>query len=112
MNERITQLRKGALELAVMALLLESPRYGGQLVDALGAQSLEVSTGTIYPVLTRLKKAELVDTHWEESPYGPPRKYYTLTAAGEAELGALTEAWRSLSASIDALLTPAEVSGP
>lgn len=109
MDERITQLRKGALELAVLALLHQAPRYGGKVVEDLTVGGLDVSTGTIYPVLTRLKKAELVDTHWEESPYGPPRKYYTLTAAGEAELQALTDAWRSLSGSIDALLTPAQV---
>lgn len=104
MTERITQLRKGALELAVLALLHESPRYGGQVVDDLGRRGLEVSTGTIYPVLTRLRKAELVDTHWEESPSGPPRKFYTLTAEGERELESLAAAWRGLSSVVEALL--------
>jgi len=106
MDERVTQLRKGALDLAVLALLAEAPRYGGQVVDDLGARGLEVGTGTIYPVLTRLKKGELVATHWEESPAGPPRKFYTLTPSGHAELAALASAWRSLATALDSLLQP------
>lgn len=109
MEERITQLRKGALELAVLALLHQAPRYGGKVVEDLAVGGLEVSTGTIYPVLTRLKKGELVQTHWEESPLGPPRKIYTLTDAGTAELEALAAAWRNLSDAIDALLPAREV---
>ncbi|MEL4504242.1 PadR family transcriptional regulator [Luteococcus sp. H138] len=104
MDERITQLRKGALDLAVLALLAETPRYGGALVESLQAAGLEVSTGTIYPILTRLKKAELVQTHWEESPFGPPRKFYTLTDDGQRELVELADAWRSLNRTIDGLL--------
>lgn len=110
MDERITQLRKGALELAVLALLHQAPRYGGKVVEDLTAGGLDVSTGTIYPVLTRLKKAELVQTHWEESPAGPPRKFYTLTDAGQEELRDLASAWRSLSGTIEELLTPLEAS--
>lgn len=112
MDERITQLRKGALDLAVLALLAETPRYGGAVVESLQAAGLEVSTGTIYPILTRLKKAELVQTHWEESPFGPPRKFYTLTDDGQRELVELAEAWRTLNRSIDALLATSAPTTP
>lgn len=107
MDERITQLRKGALDLAIMALIDARPRYGGEVVDALAEAGLDVSTGTIYPLLTRLRKAELVTTQWQESPYGPPRKYYSLTDDGRRELAALADAWRQLNGTLDALLQPA-----
>ncbi|GAB3624140.1 hypothetical protein GCM10027418_22240 [Mariniluteicoccus endophyticus] len=105
MADESTQLRKGALEIAVLAILRGGPRYGGELVARLsGLPGLDAGTGTVYPLLTRLRTAGSVDTHWEESPSGPPRKYYSLTPAGHARLDALGAAWRELSASLTSLL--------
>lgn len=105
MDDVSTQLRKGSLELAVLALVSTEPRYGADIVESLAARpGLEATSGTIYPLLTRLKNAGLVNTEWHESPSGPPRKYYTLSTAGRRQLGAQRTAWRRLSTAMDALL--------
>lgn len=102
---RLSQFRKGAVELAILALLAEGELYGVEIVDRLGElPGLEVSGGTVYPLLSRLKKAGMVDTTWRESPVGPPRKYYQLSADGRSELQVMTASWRGLSSAIDALL--------
>lgn len=104
-DDELAQLRKGVLEIAVLALLRDRPRYGGELVDALAERpALAVSPGTVYPLLTRLRTAGRVETTWEESPVGPPRKYYALTPAGRSELVRLSAAWRELADSLTTLL--------
>ncbi|MEA5153184.1 PadR family transcriptional regulator [Raineyella sp.] len=103
--DHLTQLRKGALELAVLALLDRAPSYGFEIVEGLaGLSGLEATTGTIYPLLTRLKNSGLVGTTWRESPKGPPRKYYTLSDAGRTELADQAAAWRQVVAAMDTLL--------
>ena len=103
--DRVTQLRRGVLELAILALLDRERSFGGAIVDALAAQpGLAASAGTVYPLLTRLRTAGLLTTEWEESPSGPPRKYYSLTPQGHREFAALTASWRSLASAVDALL--------
>ena len=101
----MSQIRKGVLELAVLGLLSREAKYGGQLVEELGAQpALAISTGTVYPLLSRLRKAGLVETAWRESPVGPPRKYYELTAQGRLAVVEMAEAWRSVVTALDATL--------
>ena len=101
----VSQIRKGVLELAVLALLSSEELYGVEIVNRLALQrDLSVSAGTLYPMLSRLKKTGLVDSVWRESPVGPPRKYYRLTESGGLELTRMTEAWRTVSASLDELL--------
>lgn len=102
---RAAQLRKGVLELAILALLDSTESYGGEIVATLAeTPGLEASAGTVYPLLTRLRTAKLVETTWVESPSGPPRKYYSLTPAGRAELAAGAQAWRQLAHALDTLL--------
>jgi PadR family transcriptional regulator PadR len=104
-ESRVSQLRKGVVELAVLGLLSSRERYGSEIVDKLGAhKELAISAGTVYPLLSRLKKAGLIESTWRESPVGPPRKYYRLTRDGAAEFEAMTQAWRSVVAGIDSLL--------
>ena len=104
-----TQMRKGCLELAVLALLAAEPRYGADIVYSLAARpGLEATSGTIYPLLTRLKNAKLVETSWRESPAGPPRKYYSLTPAGRHQLAMQRNAWVKLSTAIATLLKEVE----
>ena len=83
-DRRITQLRKGILELAVMGVLYQGqPHYGYSLVRALSeAGAAPVAEGTVYPILSRLDRDGLVRSEWVESAQGPPRKYYQLTIAG------------------------------
>lgn len=105
---RVSQFRKGALELAIMALLGAGELYGVEIVDRLAARpGLEASAGTVYPLLGRLKKSGALDSVWRESPVGPPRKYYRLSKQGERDLAALAGAWRGLSTALDALLSEA-----
>lgn len=100
-----SQIRKGVVELAILGLLAGEPRYGSQLVDDLAAHpALAISAGTVYPLLARLRKAGLVDSTWEESPLGPPRKYYTLTPAGTRTLAAMASTWRLVAADLATIL--------
>ena len=104
-DSRVSQFRKGALELGILALLDRGELYGVEIVDLLAEHSgLEASAGTVYPLLSRLKKAGVVDTPWRESPVGPPRKYYRLSEAGRTELAEMTRSWRDLSATLENLL--------
>lgn len=101
----VSQIRKGVVEIAVLGLLAAEPRYGSQLVDDLAAHpALAISAGTVYPLLARLKKAGLVDSAWRESPVGPPRKYYHLTPAGRSALASMTDAWRTVAATLGTIL--------
>lgn len=100
-----SQLRKGVLELAVLGLLAREPRYGSQLVDDLSSRpELAVTAGTVYPLLARLAKAGLVTSAWRESPVGPPRKYYDLTAAGREALAGSARVFGAVSAAVTAIL--------
>lgn len=96
-TNKATQLRKGILELAVMAALHERSHYGYSLVRSLTATgAIEIKEGTIYPILARLSREGLVSSHWVESSQGPPRKYYGLTGAGRLACEALQEEFRRL----------------
>lgn len=102
----LTQLRRGVLEYCVLALLRSGDRYGFELVRELsGADGLVTSEGTIYPLLTRLRKEEHVVTFWRESESGPPRRYYRLTDTGHAALAAFTQDWARFRDSVDLILT-------
>ncbi|MFP7697297.1 PadR family transcriptional regulator [Trueperella sp. LYQ143] len=92
-----SQLRKGALELIILGLLATRPSYGGELLERLKTEThLDISQGTVYPLLSRLHKAGTVHTRWEESPSGPPRKIYELRHHGHERLTALTHEWLHL----------------
>jgi PadR family transcriptional regulator, regulatory protein PadR len=92
-----TQLRKGLLELAILNVLADGPLYGYEIVRRLGdVDSLVITEGTVYPILSRLRNEEHVDSYIEESTSGPPRKYYRLTAHGRGQLRRMNEHWRHL----------------
>ena len=89
-----TWLRRGTLEYCVLAILAGGRRYGVELVRQLGADgALTASEGTLYPLLSRLRRTGWVETSWEESPIGPPRRYYTLTSEGRAALARFRDEW-------------------
>lgn len=100
----LAQLRRGALEHCVLALLEAGERYGYDLVSELSSAGLVASEGTIYPLLSRLRKDDLVATTWRESATGPPRRYYALTAAGADALSAFRTAWQQFSSSVNHIL--------
>lgn len=98
----LTQMRRGTLEYCVLALLKEEERYGFDLVRALAAvDGMVTSEGTIYPLLGRLRRDGLVSTTWEESPSGPPRRYYRLTARGRKALDEFVREWQRFRDAVD-----------
>jgi PadR family transcriptional regulator PadR len=101
----ISQLRRGVLEFCVLALLRDTERYGFEIVRELArADGLVTAEGTLYPLLRRLRKEGAVETSWQESPSGPPRRYYRLTPAGHALLRAFTGEWTRFRGSVDTIL--------
>lgn len=99
------QLRKGALELVILAALSENPVYGLALLRHLQRfPTMAITEGTLYPLLDRLKREELVSADWIHEGENRPRKYYQLTSKGRQKLAALTQTWRQSVADIDALL--------
>lgn len=98
----LTQMRKGTLQYCVLALLADEERYGFDLVRALAETDGMVTTeGTIYPLLSRLRKDGLVETTWRESSSGPPRRYYRLTKAGRAALDGFKDEWGRFRDAVD-----------
>jgi PadR family transcriptional regulator, regulatory protein PadR len=97
----VTQLRRGVLEHCVLALLEGEQRYGYDLVAQLSGAGLLASEGTMYPLLTRLRKDQLVETTWQESPNGPPRRYYSLTSRGKEALSAFRVSWAEFAGAVD-----------
>jgi PadR family transcriptional regulator PadR len=101
----LTQMRRGALEYCVLALLRDGERYGFELVRRLAeADSLVTSEGTVYPLLSRLRRDGVVETTWRESSTGPPRRYYRLTRTGHMALELFTEEWRRFRDVVDRIL--------
>jgi PadR family transcriptional regulator, regulatory protein PadR len=104
-DRTLTQLRRGALPHCVLAVLATGERYGFELVGMLSAApGLGIAEGTIYPLLSRLRRDGLVETTWRESDSGPPRRYYRLTADGERVLEAFARDWCSFRDAVDELL--------
>jgi PadR family transcriptional regulator PadR len=102
----VTQLRRGAVEHCVLALLETNERYGYDLVSQLTTAGLVASEGTVYPLLSRLRKDELVETHWRDSTSGPPRRYYALTRPGQRALDDFRVAWADFSKAVESILRP------
>jgi PadR family transcriptional regulator, regulatory protein PadR len=101
------QLRKGSLELAVLASLWEGRLYGLEILRRLEDDSdLIVAEGTVYPLLSRLKALGLIESEWVESDSGHPRKYYWLTSPGRQRALEMARIWRRFSASLSDLLAP------
>lgn len=98
-------MRRGAVEFCVLALLAKRPQYGFELVQQLSqADGLLTSEGTIYPLLSRLRRDGLVETEWQESTSGPPRKYYALTPEGIEALAAYRRQWTMFRNAVDSIL--------
>jgi PadR family transcriptional regulator, regulatory protein PadR len=105
MDDLTTALRRGTLEFCVLALLEAEPRYGVELVTQLGSQTaLTTSEGTLYPLLSRLRRSSWVTTTWQESPSGPPRRYYELTGRGKEALAHFRSEWVAFRTAVDRIV--------
>lgn len=96
-----SQMRKGVLEYCILCLLAKEDAYASSLLTQLKEANMIVVEGTLYPMLIRQKNQGLLTYRWEESPQGPPRKYYSLTDKGREQLAQMDEAWREIIATIE-----------
>ena len=97
------QFKKDVLDLCVLALLNKKDRYGYELVQKISSQ-IEVSEGSVYPLLRRLRKEGFLTTYLQESTEGPSRKYYQLTESGKIHLHNLYKEWKQFSASVNEII--------
>lgn len=97
------QLKKGALELCVLALLHQKDNYAYEIAARL-ADAIGMGEGTIYPLMRRLQTDGLVETYLVESPAGPPRKYYKLSEAGKRSFISQHTAWSSFSSAVEDII--------
>ena len=98
-----SQMRKGVLEYCILCILSRKEAYASSILDELKAANMLVVEGTLYPLLIRQKNQGLLSYRWEESPQGPPRKYYVITEKGRAQLAEMDAAWQELVQSIETL---------
>ena len=103
-DEQNSQLRKGLLEMAVLLVISNGPVYASDILKKLTTNYLLIVEGTLYPLLSRLKKDGSLNYQWQESKNGPPRKYYQLTEIGNKKLAQKLDAWKKLNKSINALI--------
>ena len=99
------QMRKGVLEYCILSILKEGDAYTSEILVHLKDAKLLVVEGTVYPLLTRLKNAGLLNYRWEESTSGPPRKYYGLTETGKLFLKELNTTWSDLVEAVNLVTT-------
>jgi PadR family transcriptional regulator, regulatory protein PadR len=102
-DEQFAGLRKGLLEFAILRIVSGRTVYVGDILAALASTPFTTQEGTLYPLLSRLRREELVDYQWVESGAGPPRKYYQLTDKGAGRLDELAAYWRHLTDTLEQL---------
>ena len=100
-----SQMRKGILEFCILSVIRRGEAYPSDIVEEMRAANLQIFEGTLYPLLTRLKNAEMLTYRWVESNSGPPRKYFLLTEKGEKFYQELEQTWNELSNGVNALTT-------
>lgn len=100
----LANLRKGVVEPCVLAVLRSREMYGVDLARELVGIGLLASEGSLYPLLARLRTAGFVSTRWEESPSGPPRRYYRLTPEGAETVRRFSDTWRPFASAVDTIL--------
>lgn len=100
-----SQMKKGVLEYCILAIIKRGEAYPGDITDEMRAAGMDILEGTLYPLLNRLKNADVLSYRWVESSSGPPRKYFSLTEKGERFYSLLEITWRELSSGVEAVTT-------
>ncbi len=103
-EEAKARMRRGMLEFCILLSIGKGKAYASDILSQLKSADMIVVEGTLYPLLTRLRNEGLLNYDWQESPLGPPRKYYSLTPVGKEKLSQLKETWKSLVFSITSLI--------
>ena len=99
-NEKFSSIRKGLLEFLVLKIIAADHVYAADILKELNATDFATQEGTLYPLLSKLRREELVDYEWKESEAGPPRKYYRLTAKGRDQLRETLEYWGKINVTV------------
>ena len=99
-TEKFTPIRKGLLEFVILKIIDTEKLYVAQMLQRLATTEFATQEGTLYPLLSKMRREDLVDYEWQESDSGPPRKYYKLTAFGRAALTDLQSYWQHLNDTI------------
>lgn len=102
-SEKFAAIRKGLLEFLVLKIVSADKVYVADMLERLALTDFATQEGTLYPLLSRMRRDGLLDYEWQESDAGPPRKYYRLTAAGRAQLDELNDYWKYINATITKL---------
>ena len=103
LTEKFTPIRKGLLEFLILKIVAANEVYVADILKRLSDTDFATQEGTLYPLLSKMRREGLVDYEWRESEAGPPRKYYTLTAKGNAQLADLDEYWKHINKTISQL---------
>jgi len=102
-NEKFSPIRKGLLEFLVLKIVSADKVYVADILKELSGTEFATQEGTLYPLLSKMRREELVDYEWKESEAGPPRKYYELTAKGREQLREISEYWQKISGTVKSL---------
>ena len=102
-NERFVAIRKGLLEFLILKIVAANKVYVADILERLSETDFATQEGTLYPLLSKMRRDGLLEYEWQESDAGPPRKYYELTAKGRTQLGELNDYWKHLNATISQL---------
>jgi PadR family transcriptional regulator PadR len=102
-NEKFGAIRKGLLEFVILKVIDADRVYVADMLKKLAGTEFATQEGTLYPLLSRMRRDGLVDYEWKESESGPPRKYYELTASGRAQLAELADYWNIINRTIEDL---------
>lgn len=102
-----SQMRKGILEFCILSIIKQNESYPSDIIEKMREANFHILEGTLYPLLTRLKNAEMLAYRWVESSSGPPRKYFSLTEKGEVFYAELKSTWEELASAVH-LLTSAK----
>ena len=97
-DEKFAAIRKGLLEFAILRIVAAETVYAADIRERLATTDFATQDGTLYPLLSRMRREGLLDYEWQESDAGPPRKYYRLTPRGRAQLAELSGYWKRLNA--------------
>ena len=100
LEEKFTAIRKGLLEFLVLKIISANQVYAADILKALNATEFATQEGTLYPLLSKMRREQLVDYEWKESESGPPRKYYELTAKGREALRETSDYWQKISGTV------------
>jgi PadR family transcriptional regulator, regulatory protein PadR len=102
-EDKFSSIRKGLLEFLILRIVASDKVYVADMLERLSTTEFATQEGTLYPLLSKMRREGLVDYEWRESDAGPPRKYYQLTAKGKAQLAELNEYWKYINTTVSQL---------